>query len=202
MINPSILQVCYCLFLMTFLHTTSISAQPWSTDEPQKPTVKRHHAGLLVGRSLGGTIVSENMEYEPLLLMLYASFPLSNSDSKRSRLFLVTEPQLNFFVHENDVKHFEVGANLGLQYRWYFNPVSWFFTQISTGPHYISLNSPRQAGGFIFSDNLAFGISIKTVKALRTEVQYRLRHLSNASIKRPNAGINNHFIMLGLALDW
>ncbi|MDH3708941.1 MAG: acyloxyacyl hydrolase [Cyclobacteriaceae bacterium] len=186
----------------------NLQAQPWSDDPPriEKPTThvraKNHsHLGIMVGRSIGATVLSENVKYEPVLLMLYASFPLKKHTTKPSRWFVVTEPQFNVFIQDRKVTHFETGINLGLQHRWYMNPTSWFYAQISSGPHYISLNSERQAGGFIFSDNFAAGLSFKFINQLRTEIQYRFRHLSNASIKRPNAGLNNHFLMFGLVFE-
>ncbi len=202
---------------MTIINLTDLQAQPWTKDfqaetwikdslqtsnySPQIIAKNYRQVGLLIGRSIGATVLSENVKYEPLLLMLYASFPLKKPTTKPSRWFVVTEPQFNVFVQNRKVTHFETGINLGLQHRWYMNPNSWFYAQLSSGPHYISLNSDRQAGGFIFSDNFAAGLSFKFINQLRTEIQYRFRHLSNASIKRPNAGINNHFLMFGLVIE-
>lgn len=205
--NPSFTTVIFLLFLFG---SPNLQAHPWSHDSlqiaQQSPQIKfkKHcQVGFLAGRSFGAaTVVSENLSYEPLLLMLYATFPLKKETGKRNRWFVVTEPQFNLFMQDRRVEHFETGINLGLQHRWYMTSTSWFYAQISTGPHYISLHSERQAGGFIFSDNFAAGLSFKFINQLRTEVQYRFRHLSNASIKRPNAGINNHFLMFGLVYEW
>ncbi len=213
--NPSLITI---IIWITITNTSDLQAQPWTNDfqaetwtndslltssySPQITAKNRHQVGLLVGRSIGATVVSENVLYEPILLMLYASFPLKKESVKRNRWYVITEPQFNLFIQDHSVKHFETGINLGLQHRWYMNPNNWFYAQISSGPHYISMHTERQAGGFIFSDNFAAGLSLKFIGQLRTEIQYRFRHLSNASIKRPNAGLNNHFLMFGLVYEW
>ena len=70
---------------------------------------------------------------------------------------------------------------------------------LGSGPHYINAQTQRQAKGFIFSDNLAAGIRLPLPAHLAGEfnIQYRLRHISNAGLKSPNGGINNGFLVVG-----
>ena len=178
-----------------------LKSQPSDTPE-QNHFQQERQIGLLMGMSVDGTLVSENMIYEPVLVMLYGAFPLKKKSKGNGKMYVVTEPQFNFFQNEDGAKYFDAGVNLGLQYRWYTSKGSWFFTQISSGPHYVSFESERQAGGFIFSDNFATGLSFKLTNQLRTSFQYRFRHLSNASLKRPNRGINNHFLMFEVVFNW
>ncbi|MCH7513919.1 MAG: acyloxyacyl hydrolase [Bacteroidetes bacterium] len=70
------------------------------------------------------------------------------------------------------------------------------YWQTSTGPHYISADFPNgengiwQCGKFIFSDNLVLGLS-RHFTDFQVNIETRLRHMSNASLKVPNKGINN-----------
>ncbi|HUR30281.1 MAG TPA: acyloxyacyl hydrolase, partial [Saprospiraceae bacterium] len=68
-------------------------------------------------------------------------------------------------------------------------------------PHYINTVTERQAQGFIFSDNLTFGLR-KQLPSRKNNyelnIQYRFRHISNAGLSYPNKGINNGFLILGI----
>ena len=71
---------------------------------------------------------------------------------------------------------------------------------LGSGPHFITAEVSRQANGFIFSDNLALGSFVKlSEKDLFLNLQFKIRHLSNAELKNPNAGINTWNVMVGLS---
>jgi hypothetical protein len=72
---------------------------------------------------------------------------------------------------------------------------------LGSGPHFITADLPRQAKGFIFSDNLAVGFfkGVNQKKGLFLNVQFRVRHISNAGLKLPNAGVNTLNVLVGLS---
>ena len=122
-------------------------------------------------------------------------------DKKVKKDFLAwyAEPQFNLVLtdHPTDI---EYGVNLGLRNYIRINPGFYLYQMIGSGPHYISADVERQAKGFIFSDNLAVGAYTRlNSKNLFLNLQFRLRHISNAGLQHPNGGINTFNILVGLA---
>ncbi len=69
----------------------------------------------------------------------------------------------------------------------------------AVGFHYISETRMRNrvfSTNFQFGDHLGVGIRFGRSGL---DICYQFQHLSNASIKRPNAGINFHILRIGLA---
>jgi hypothetical protein len=97
---------------------------------------------------------------------------------------------------------FEAGVNVGLIYNLRLSKNLLLDAGISSGPHFISINTNLQARGFIFSDNLIFGFS-KQFEGKKTDwefmVQTRFRHISNAGLKEPNTGIDNFILYFGIS---
>jgi hypothetical protein len=76
----------------------------------------------------------------------------------------------------------------------------YFYQMLGSGPHYISAHLDRQATGFIFSDNLAIGALTRlNRKQLFLNLQFRIRHISNANLKLPNRGVNSYNFFIGLS---
>lgn len=71
----------------------------------------------------------------------------------------------------------------------------------AVGFHYISETRMR---GRVLSTNFQFGdhlgIGFQSGGRVGIDICYQFQHLSNASIKRPNAGINFHLVRIGVAL--
>jgi opacity protein-like surface antigen len=57
-----------------------------------------------------------------------------------------------------------------------------------------------QANGFIFSDTIGAGLSFFVTEYSAINVEYRLRHMSNAGMEKPNGGIDTHFGTIGYSL--
>jgi hypothetical protein len=77
------------------------------------------------------------------------------------------------------------------------------YAAIGSGPHYITVETDRQARGFIFSDNFELG-SAYNFERINTAflLKFRFRHISNAGLKEPNGGIDNFFVIAGLSANW
>lgn len=109
------------------------------------------------------------------------------------------EPQFNL-VHTIRPWDIEFGTNLGIRHYARINPGFYFYQMLGSGPHFITADIKRQSKGFIFSDNLAVGIYKQlSKKPLFLNLQLRLRHISNAGLKRPNGGINTFNFIVGLS---
>jgi hypothetical protein len=93
----------------------------------------------------------------------------------------------------------EFGIHPGLIFRKNFwdNELS-IYGALVIGPHYITGSLNRQASGFVFSDNLIFGVNIRLSKRLYMDVNAGFRHLSSADLTSPNDGINNIFVNGGI----
>jgi hypothetical protein len=94
---------------------------------------------------------------------------------------------------------YEFGLNGGIRNYIRVNPDLYFYQMLGSGPHYISAVLVKQANGFIFSDNLAIGIYKRINKnSLFLNLQFGIRHISNADLKFPNRGVNSFNILIGL----
>lgn len=62
---------------------------------------------------------------------------------------------------------------------------------ISVSPYYITAGLQRQVDGFLFEDALNVGVRYKVTETVSLAAMIAFRHLSNASTRRPNGGINN-----------
>jgi hypothetical protein len=151
------------------------------------------------GYSLFDQNLGKDTDYEPVLFIYSTSVPLTRRDVQNT-FFIYFEPQINPVFFKNRI-NIEFGMNAGLNYSRELNESLIAYLLLGTGPHFINARTQRQAAGFIFSDNLAIGIR-KILPSNRFNVelniQYRLRHISNAGLKSPNGGINNGFLMIGL----
>lgn len=134
--------------------------------------------------------------YRPLLLAYYKRYPIFHTH-RNVNLALEIGPQAG--IGNTDQINLEVGmlvylsANVSVT-RW--DMIS--FTA-GAGPHFISVETEKQANGFILSDNLFLSYRRKLIlnrSPWELSIYGGFRHLSNAGIKQPNDGIDN--IMVGL----
>ena len=113
-------------------------------------------------------------------------------------LDMVIQPQYNVteFRRVNSEPEktdaFEFGVNVGLQLKLKLIP-DFFncYVMISTGPHYVSGVPKRQNEGFLFSDNIISGVNINLTQNTILDLNYGIRHISNAGLRSSNGGINN-----------
>lgn len=120
-------------------------------------------------------------------------------------LNLAVQPEYNITKYKpvrgsNEIfRGYETGINFGIQLKRTFLSKSLdFYIIASTGPHYVSGTPKRQANGFLFSDNFLIGLSIKISQQTLFDIRGGFRHISNAGLKNPNAGINNLILGTGI----
>ena len=154
------------------------------------------------------TILQARFDYQVVYFQLQYYYAVLQK--KSWGLDILAQPQYNvtqFRFLDDETKRFkgyEYGLNIGLLIR--KNILSdklGFYAFLSSGPHYVSGVPERQSGGFIFSDNFFMGANVKVIKNIYLDSRIGIRHISNAGIKEPNAGVNNliisggFFILLG-----
>ncbi len=139
--------------------------------------------------------------YKPLYIASDFNFQIFKSGKTERTTFFTgyVEPQFNL-VFTNRPIDYEFGVNCGLRNNIKVSTDLYLFQMLGSGPHFFSSYTTRQAQGFIFSDNIAMGVykRIHKNKPTYLELRFLYRHLSNAGLKRPNSGINNFNILMGL----
>ena len=154
-------------------------------------------SGFFIGY---GKCINPSTEYQ----IAYFAADISSSFTRipRNRVFnsWYLEPQINP-VRTLRPLDIELGINAGIRTYVKLSEKFFLYGMIGSGPHYISAEIDRQAKGFIFSDNFAFGGYMKLLKSSKQfiNLQLRYRHISNAGLKKPNKGINSWNLMIGIS---
>ena len=156
-------------------------------------------SGIIAGYGTGN--VKEG-NYEPVLLIWHLGCDLKRfipELKNYSGTFSVyLEPQINpVFERETDL---EFGVGVGLKYLHPFTEKISAYIFGSVGPHYITVQTTDQANGFIFSNTIGGGFSFFLTEKTALNLEYRLRHMSNAGLEDPNRGIDTHFGMIGYSV--
>ncbi|HEY1025038.1 MAG TPA: acyloxyacyl hydrolase [Sphingobacteriaceae bacterium] len=154
----------------------------------------------------------DDYNYKPVLLQFEIQKPLSSSRNSTWYLDYFVQPQFNIvrfqdrLLTSNDRSHthsWETGVNLGLVfYKSLYTVASQnkaaVYVMAGTGPHFVSSTPQRQSEGFIFSDNIRFGLRIPVSQNTSLDLRGGLRHISNFHLKLPNSGIDNTFLGIGI----
>ena len=113
-------------------------------------------------------------------------------------LQLVVEPFL--FGVSDPHGNIEVGNNFLLKIGFFpeTSKIQPYFKG-GVGLLYMSQHTLEQSTQFNFNEYVGFGVHFFFRKNLAFTIEYRYRHLSNASIKQPNSGINSNFGICGLS---
>ncbi len=147
-----------------------------------------------VGTSVIDELLPEGYQYEPV------TFVAASSVWTRKRWTVYLEGQ---FTRAASIRNFQeeygIGGNLGILYRQPITPLLTMMGAIGSGPYYITVQTDRQASGFIFSDNFEAGFT-KSFKNIgpKLQLRFRFRHISNAGLQEPNGGIDNFFVFIGI----
>lgn len=160
-------------------------------------TIKRFKtAGGVTGF---GNSVNTTTKYQPIFFAGDFSWSFTKKPKKKVFLSWYFEPQINPVLTPRPLD-IEFGTNLGLRNYIRINRNLLLYQMLGSGPHYISAEVSRQANGFIFSDNLAVGSFIRlNDKDLFLNLQFRIRHMSNAGLQDPNGGIDTWNVLVGFS---
>ena len=187
--TDTFLSLCWIIIFQMFSGFQNVSAQDYASKFKTS------------GGSIGFAPARNHVHYDVLLLA--ADFSRSfKKPQKKSFLTWYWQPQINLVkaatTPENSIDY-EFGINLGLRNYIKLSDNFYLYDMICSGPHFISADVYRQARGFIFSDNLAFGSLIRIDKKNFLRIQAGLRHISNGGFKEPNKGIDSFLFMVGLS---
>lgn len=165
--------------------------------------IKFKTKGILAGAAFSNEKLDGGIHYVPIQFIYKFNYPIfHNSQSRRSNLFMHVEPQFNLVVLGSSLNAFETGVNVGLTYN-YIIAQKWIvFFGLGAGPHYISKETSKLAKGFTFSDNFMFGLRKRIIikqAMYEIEFQTRFRHMSNAGLKQPTAGIDAFLFLFGIS---
>jgi hypothetical protein len=165
----------------------------------------------------GNEIKNKNYSYTNSYYKLQLVYELK--ETKNFKYELVLQPEINFATHQllnlyfvtpedpnylekrerftrlKEIKEYILGV--GLCIRKPISKTASVYVMASIGPAIIDKETERLSKGFIFSDVLALGLSLKANK-LTFDVRPCLRHISNAGLGNSNAGFNSKNIELGL----
>jgi hypothetical protein len=129
------------------------------------------------------------------------SFPLFKA-KKTFNMSIELFPHYGFVRVDTVGPDYEMGINVRLGFNFSFSPNDVLSLKLASGPHYITVETEKQANGFIFSDyylvtyDRRFFISHSPF-AIKFEFGYR--HISNAGLQEPNRSISNFIFGLGLS---
>ena len=110
----------------------------------------------------------------------------------------MVEPHAGFVCSPE--KNAEFGINFLVKYGYFFSPTILGFIEGGPGLIYMTQHTREQATCFNFTSQVGVGIQCHLGKEWAIGGGYRFRHLSNASIKSPNRGINSHIFLLDFSI--
>lgn len=155
-----------------------------------------------IGQLLGNNShsIGLNTDYYYQVKFYQLQYSVAISQKKTFGIELIAQPQYNISKYKmyphDDTKDYltgyEYGLNIGFLVRKNVaTDLLSFYMMLSTGPHYASGTPHRQANGFLFSNNLCAGIDLRIYKTLYFDLRPGFRHISNAKLREPNAGLND-----------
>ncbi|MCM8780064.1 MAG: acyloxyacyl hydrolase [Candidatus Omnitrophica bacterium] len=194
-----------------FLQTASISvlalfvaancfAANISEEEPDKACLKE--IGILTGYASGDLIAKD--DYNLILTIARFGFDLNpflnkfNIDS-RGLVEFILEPFANTVISPDS--NVEAGCNFLFKYGFPLTQRIYPYIEGGLGVLFMTQHTLEQSTQYNFLPQAGAGITyfIKKDK-LAVNLGYRYRHLSNASFKSPNKGINVNMALVGLSL--
>lgn len=152
-------------------------------------------SGFLKGK------LSEKGHYEALPVMLRFGFdlrPLFKKDKCRNLMEFVVEPFANTVISPDN--NAELGCNFLLKLAPAIKDRFYPYFEGGLGMVYLTQHTREQSTQFNFSEQVGAGITFMLKKNLAISAGYRRRHVSNASIKRPNKGIDSDSFICGVSL--
>jgi len=186
----------YSLLIILFvLFSLSLFSQKCVTRLDDR-FINQRSNGVMLQYGINFYDLPEGYAYRPLLLTHLRRFPLFKT---RHNVNLAVDIGPQAGVAKTDQFNFEVGMFVSFNLGYALTDWDMISLMAGAGPHYISVVTEKQASGFIFSDNFLLAYRRKMMidsSPFEVSLYGGFRHLSNASLKQPNGGIDN--IMTGV----
>ena len=153
--------------------------------------------------SYGSQMLYVDVDYSYRVHLFKIPYHYNLNQSGKWHIDILVKPQFNLVNKISDSTEgtdgIEFGVNAGFQFKYLVGPKgSNLYCFITAGPHHISNAPSRQIDGFIFSDNFGLGYNMNTDRGFSVYAHIGIRHLSNASFRSPNGGINTAMIAIGI----
>jgi hypothetical protein len=115
----------------------------------------------------------------------------------KGMLEIVYEPFINTITSPRT--NVEFGLPFFFKYAYPLTDKLYPFVEVGTGPYYMSLGTYEQSTQFNFISQGGAGLMYFIKDDTALSVEYRRRHVSNASIEEPNGGIDANVYLVGLS---
>ncbi|MDD5069543.1 MAG: acyloxyacyl hydrolase [Candidatus Omnitrophica bacterium] len=115
----------------------------------------------------------------------------------QGRLDFVVEPFLNTIIDPD--LNLEVGSNFLIKYVFPLSDKVQPYAKVGLGALYMSQHTREQSTQYNFLPQAAGGFHFFITEKTALSCEYRYRHLSNASFKHPNKGIDAGMILGGIS---
>lgn len=144
--------------------------------------------------------LKEKDDYELVPAMLHFGFDLRPFFKNKSEFVFefLMEPFLNTVISPD--YNIEIGNNFMLKFALPLNKRLYPYVEGGLGLAYLTQHTREQSTQFNFTNQAGLGITYLLRRNLALSLGYRFRHLSNASVARPNGGIDTDSVILGLSL--
>lgn len=150
----------------------------------------------------GQAALQEKKDYRVIPLMVGFSFDIESLAQKvginpPGMMQFQIEPFLSLVT--NPDTNMEVGTSFLLKFglapeTWKFQP----YIKGGVGMSWMSQHTLEQSTQFNFISSFGTGVHYFFQNDRALTLEYRYRHASNAGIKHPNSGIDNHFCLVGI----
>ena len=180
-----------------------LSAITQSNAAPGKQESKGWLKELGIFSGYGSGSLKEQDRYELIPIIVQFGFDLKKTLAKAGfrppgSFNLNVEPFLSFVAGPD--KNMEVGCIFMLKYAHPVTKKIRVYLEGGLGPVYITQHTREQSTQFNFADQAGAGFSFLLKDNLALSLGYRFRHISNASIKKPNGGINSDMVLCGVSV--
>ena len=188
----------FCCILLILLLPENLFGQP----EERERFVQEIGVHFLSGNQ---QFLNTTYQYKISSILIDIRKSLTGNESSQLLLSLCPQFGRSSFLFDSQsvetVSGTELGIGIYLVYnRKIANSDFSYYIRGGTGPHYLSEAPERQIPGFVFSNFVDIGITIKISDQFRLSANGGLRHMSNAKLRHPNGGLNN--VIYGLGLNY
>lgn len=157
--------------------------------------------GVMLGFAKGH--LSGFRDYEIISFILRLGFDLKpflkkfGVESKGLTVFEL-EPFIGAVISPNN--NIEIGSNFLLKYAYPLTRKIYPYAEGGIGALYMSQHTREQATQYNFLPQAGAGVQYFIKENVSINAGYRYRHLSNASLKHPNKGIDVHMFLIGTSV--
>ncbi|HAJ57829.1 MAG TPA: hypothetical protein DCL35_08755 [Candidatus Omnitrophica bacterium] len=189
-------------FIVLALSLVSFLALPAFADRPAEgPGKWLQEVGVITGFVSGE--LKHQKDFNAVVTGMRFGFDLKPFTKKmfnfepKGLLELVYEPFINTITHPDG--NVELGLPFFFKYAYPLTSKFYPFIEVGTGPYYMSLSTYEQSTQFNFISQGGAGFSYFIKDDMSVNLEYRRRHVSNASIKEPNGGLDADVYIIGLS---